>query len=152
MVHKGLGNKLKWSVSSDCVWVISSLLGRATTGNQNSVSNDIWSTFVDSIDVFDCHLSGVIIVSADALNKWAMQAKKLNVYSRTQPPIWSFVTDLFPLCSWTASNLVILNWLTPIQSSIQSWNLVGSYRWLVDYLITFRMNSKNYNQSHGSVL
>ena len=27
---------------------------------ENSVSNDFLSTFVDSIDVFDCHLPGVI--------------------------------------------------------------------------------------------
>ena len=26
---------------------------------KNSVSNDVLSTFVDSINVFDCHLSGV---------------------------------------------------------------------------------------------
>ena len=26
---------------------------------ENSVSNDIWSTFVDSINVFDCRLPGV---------------------------------------------------------------------------------------------
>ena len=29
-------------------------------GNQNSVSNDFLSTFVDNINVFDCRLSGVI--------------------------------------------------------------------------------------------
>ena len=28
---------------------------------ENSVSIDFLSTFIDSIDVFDCHLSGVII-------------------------------------------------------------------------------------------
>ena len=26
---------------------------------ENSISNDVWSTFVDSINVFDCRLSGV---------------------------------------------------------------------------------------------
>ena len=34
---------------------------RATNGNRNSVSNDFLSTFVGSIDVFDCRLPGVII-------------------------------------------------------------------------------------------
>ena len=28
---------------------------------KNSVSNNFWSTFVDSINIFDCHLSGVIM-------------------------------------------------------------------------------------------
>ena len=28
---------------------------------ENSVSNNFWSTFVDSIKVFDCRLSGVFI-------------------------------------------------------------------------------------------
>ena len=28
--------------------------------NENSVSIDVWSTFLDSIDVFDCRLPGVI--------------------------------------------------------------------------------------------
>ena len=32
----------------------------ATNGNRNSVSNDFRSTFVDSINVFDCRLSGVV--------------------------------------------------------------------------------------------
>ena len=28
---------------------------------ENSVSNYFWSTFVDSINVFDCRLSGVLL-------------------------------------------------------------------------------------------
>ena len=33
----------------------------AINGNKNSVSNDFSSMFVDSIDVFNCHLPGVIL-------------------------------------------------------------------------------------------
>ena len=36
----------------------------ATNGNPNSVSNDFWSMYVDSIDVFDCRLSGVVSLYA----------------------------------------------------------------------------------------
>ena len=32
---------------------------RATNGNQDPVSNDFLSTFVDSINFFDCRLTGV---------------------------------------------------------------------------------------------
>ena len=35
---------------------------QVSNGNQNSVYNYIWSTFVDNIDVFDCCLSGVVFV------------------------------------------------------------------------------------------
>ena len=31
---------------------------------KNSVSNDFLSTFVDSINIFDCHLTGVKLFSA----------------------------------------------------------------------------------------
>ena len=43
---------------------------------ENYVSNDFWSTFVDSIIVFDCRLSGVIIVSV--LIHWISEICKLN--------------------------------------------------------------------------
>ena len=34
---------------------------RATNGNQNSVSSDLRSTFVDCINVFDCRISEAFI-------------------------------------------------------------------------------------------
>ena len=32
---------------------------------KNSVSNDFGSTFIDSINIFDCHLSGVYLVCSN---------------------------------------------------------------------------------------
>ena len=38
---------------------LSFFASRSTNGNQNSVSNDFLSTFVDITNVFDCRPSGV---------------------------------------------------------------------------------------------
>ena len=41
---------------------------------ENSVSNDFLSTFVDSINVFDCRLPGVLMFLSDTYFKVSMVA------------------------------------------------------------------------------
>ena len=47
------------AISRNFCYLFILIAADATNGNQNIISNVFCSTFVDSINVFDCRLSGV---------------------------------------------------------------------------------------------
>ena len=72
---------------------------------ENSVSNDFWSTFVDSINVFDCRLSRVElrIPKMDVVEWWYYYCTSRLTESRT---IWrdnTLVTFLEKALKWWSS-------------------------------------------------
>ena len=56
---------------------------------ENSVSNDFWSTIVDSIDVFDCRLSGVTSKLDKSFHNLTLhEAPDQSVFTKIAGIIW----------------------------------------------------------------